>query len=146
VVARLNGIQSGVRENPESLSSLKTELPVLLTTLQKIHNTIKDAGMPPKSATTLHPTIESCKNSTEEIDATLSKILPSRGDGKTKALLKSVGSVWGERKIEGITASLRGCIATLTLYFAVSSSMLQSSTGKNIRRRLWSTLANDLCR
>jgi hypothetical protein len=121
-----------VRSQGESrfTKQFESRATVLLTSLQQIHNTIKDAGLPPKSATALHPTIESCKNSTEEIDATLSKILPSRGDGKTKALLKSVGSVWGERKIEGITASLRGCIATLTLYFAVSSSMLQSSTGK----------------
>jgi hypothetical protein len=97
VVARLNSIQSGVKGNPDSLSSMKTELLVLLTTLQQVHNAIKDARMPPKCATALHPTIESYKKLIGGIDATMSKNLPSQGDGKTKALLKSVGNVWGER-------------------------------------------------
>jgi septal ring factor EnvC (AmiA/AmiB activator) len=84
VVVRLDSIQSEVKESPDSLSSLKTELPVLLTTLQQIHNAIKDARMPPKSATALPSTIESCKKSIEEIDATLSKFCHHKVTKKPK--------------------------------------------------------------
>jgi hypothetical protein len=126
VVARLNDIQLGTKDIPKSLQHLKTELPILFYTLQQLHDAIKADRFPPKCASALQPAIDGCNQSVQEIESILSKTLPEQSDGRTKNSIKSVGSVWHEGKIERITATLRGCIATLTFYFAASSSMQQT--------------------
>jgi hypothetical protein len=130
VLTRLNEIQSGTSDIPNSLRYLKTELPVLVHTLEGIHDAIKADRFPPKCATALQPAVDGCNQSIHEIESILSKSLPKQSDGKTKILMKSLGSVWNEGKIERITATLRGYIATLTFYFAASSSIQQPMMSK----------------
>jgi hypothetical protein len=130
VIARLNDIQSGTKDIPKSLKYLSAELPVLLHTLQQIHDALKADRFPPTCATALQPAVDSCKESIQEMESSLFKTLPKQGDGKTRSFIKAVGSVWNEGKIERITATIRGCIATLTFYFAASSSIQQPVMGK----------------
>ena len=67
----------------------------------------------------------------KEIDLILAKTLPKQGDGRAKKVIKSVGSVLNDGKVEHIAKILRGYIGTLTFYFAASSSTLQPLTGKS---------------
>jgi hypothetical protein len=97
---------------------------LLLHTLQQIHDAIKADRFSPKCVAALQPAVDGCNQSIHEIDSILFKGIPSKGDGKMKSFIKSMGSIWNEGKIERVIATLRGCIATLTFYFAASSSIL----------------------
>lgn len=130
VVARLNDFQSGTNEIPKSLGHLKAELPVLVHTLQQIHEAIKAEHFPKECATALLPAVQGCDRSIHDIESILAKTLPTQSDGRTKKVIKSVGSVWNDGKIEGIMTALRGYTGTLTFYFVASSSILQPLTGK----------------
>jgi hypothetical protein len=107
VVVRLNSILSRVKESPKSLSYLKYELPMLLTILQQIHHAIKEDRLPPRCGMAFPPTIDSYKRLIEEVETTPFKTLLTQIDGKTKAVIISIGSIWNEREIKGMIASLR---------------------------------------
>ena len=130
VVSRLNEVQSGTSDIPKSLGNLKVELPVLIHTLQQIHDAAKAKRFPDACAGALLPAVQGCEQPIYEIQSILARTLPKQNDGRTKKVFKSVGSVWNDGKIESITTTLRGYIGTLTFNFAASSSILNPLAGK----------------
>jgi hypothetical protein len=131
VIARINDIQAGTSDIPKLLVYLNIELPVLLHTLQQVHDAIKADRFSPKCVAALQPAVDGCNQSIHEMDSILCKGIPAKGDGKLKSFIKSMGSIWNEGKIERVIATLRGCITTLTFYFAATSSILLPLMSKN---------------
>lgn len=131
VIARLNEFQSCADAIPKSLGFLKTELPLLVRTLQQIQGAVDQKLLANNCAAALLPTIQGCDGLIQEINKILAKTLPTQGDGRRKKAIKSVGSVWSEGKIENIQKTLRGYTSTLTFYFAASSSTFLPLTGKS---------------
>jgi uncharacterized protein YoxC len=129
VIDRLNEVHSGTNEIPKSLSHLNAELPLLLHTLKQVQEALQAKHFPEECAAALLPVVKGCDGSIHEIESILKKTLPTQGDGRTRKVFKSVGSVWNDGKVESIRTTLRGYIGTLTFYFAASSSMLQPLTG-----------------
>jgi len=137
VLARLQSFQSGTTETPQAFGHFKAELPVLVQVLHNIETSINKGHFPPKSAVAIAPAVQGCQQCILKLDAILEKTLPKQTDSRTKKVLKSIGSVFKDEKIDGIRQSLHGYVWTLTFYFAASSSStLQQLSGTTLHRNL----------
>lgn len=80
VVRRLNEFHSIAGEIPKSFRQVKTELPLLGTTLQQIKEAIDADLVADGSKTALLPVITGCQEQVAQLDAILAKTLPEITD------------------------------------------------------------------
>jgi len=130
VVCRLDEFHSVAGEIPKSFRQLKTELPLLGTTLQQMKGAVDADLVPDGSKTALLPVIVGCHKQIAQLDAILTKTLPESNDGWRKKSTKAMVSLHQDAKIESITKILRHHIGSLTFYCAAVSSTLQPLTGR----------------
>ncbi|KFY92566.1 hypothetical protein V500_04145 [Pseudogymnoascus sp. VKM F-4518 (FW-2643)] len=125
ILARLNDFQSTLGEIPKAFRHIKAELPVLQETLRQTKDKIDDGAVEESTRTALLPAVQGCKIQVEALDSLLAETLPVAGDSRLKKTTKALWSMTQDSKVESITKSLRGYIATLTFYHAATSSTLQ---------------------
>jgi hypothetical protein len=97
-------------------------LPVLPRTLQRIQGAIETNQFSPESVKALQPVISGCDQAIHDIGAIISECSPVKGDGRRKASLRTVGSVWGDSKGKQITLTLQRSVATSSSFFSALSS------------------------
>ncbi|KFY03640.1 hypothetical protein V490_00108, partial [Pseudogymnoascus sp. VKM F-3557] len=125
VLARLDDFQSNLGEIPKAFRHIKAELPVLQETLKQTQTKIDDDAVEDSTKAALLPAVQGCKVQVEALDALLAETLPVAGDSRLKKARKALWSITQDSKVESITKTLRGYIATLTFYHAAASSTLQ---------------------
>lgn len=130
VVSRLDEFYSVTKEVPKSFRHIKTELPLLATTLARLERAISTTSVASKSTKALVPVIAGCNEQVTQLDAILEKTLPEANDGLRIKSKKAIVSVHYDSKVEGITKTLRNYVGILTFYCAAASSTLQPLTGK----------------
>jgi N-terminal domain on NACHT_NTPase and P-loop NTPases len=130
VISRLNEFQSSVKETPKTFRQIKTEIPLLVDNLSKTKEAI-DAGLIKEGTVrVLLPVVEGCREQVESLDAILAKILPAKGDSRTKRGLKAVSSsLFQDDKVGKISSSIQKYVQILTFYYAAASSTLKPTTG-----------------
>jgi hypothetical protein len=134
VVRRLNEFHCIAGEIPKSFCQVKTELPLLGTTLQQMKGAIDADLVADGSKTTLLPVITGCYEQVAQLDAILTKTLPESNDGWRKRGTKAIVSLHHDAKIESITRIMRNHIGSLTFYCVAVSSTLQPLTGRCLVR------------
>jgi hypothetical protein len=130
VVRRLDDFHSIAGEMPKSFRQVKTELPLLGTTLQQIKEAIDADLVADGSKSTLLPVVAGCQEQVAQLDAILARTLPEITDSWRKRGKKALVSLHHDAKVESITKILRNYIGILTFYYAAASSTLQPLTGK----------------
>jgi hypothetical protein len=130
VVRRLDDFHSIAGEMPKSFRQVKTELPLLGTTLQQIKEAIDADLVADGSKSTLLPVVAGCKEQVAQLDAILARTLPEITDSWRKRGKKALVSLHHDAKVESITKILRNYIGILTFYYAAASSTLQPLTGR----------------
>lgn len=130
VVIRLNEFHSSTSEVPNSSRQITSQLPLLLRTLDQIKESIDSGSFDAKCAAALLPIVKECEEQIKELDDILSRLLPKQGDSRTKKTLKSLNSVFQDRKINEVRKRLQKQVGMFTFYFAASSSIHQPPTGK----------------
>ena len=141
VLARLNDFQSTLGEIPKAFRHIKAELPVLQETLRQTKDKIDNGAIEDSTKAALLPAVEGCKNQVEALDSLLAATLPAVGDSRFKKTTKSLWSITQDGRVESITKTLRGYIATLTFYHAAASSTLRSLKGVYLQDK-YSLIAN----
>jgi hypothetical protein len=130
VVSRLNEFYSVAKEVPKSFRHVKTELPLLATTLAQLKDTLDTTSAADATTRALVPVIAGCAEQVEKLDAILKSILPENTDSLRMKGKKAIVSLNADRKVETITETLRNYIKILTFYYAAASSTLQPFTGR----------------
>jgi hypothetical protein len=130
VVSRLDEFYSVTKEVPESFRHIKTELPLLATTLTQLKRAMGTTSVADKSTKALVPVIAGCNEQVMQLDAILEKTLPAASDSLRIKSKKAIVSVHYDSKVEGITKTLRNYVGILTFYYAAASSTLQPLTGR----------------
>ncbi|OBT84786.1 hypothetical protein VE02_06923 [Pseudogymnoascus sp. 03VT05] len=125
VLARLDDFQSNLGEIPKAFRHIKAELPVLQDALKQTKDKIDHGTIEDSTKTALLPAVQGCKVQIEALDGLLAETLPVAGDSRFKKTTKALWSITHDGKVESITKTLRGYIATLTFYHAAASSTLQ---------------------
>lgn len=141
VLARLDDFQSTFGEIPKAFRHIKAELPVLQETLRQTKDKINNGAIEDSTKAALLPAVKGCKNQVEALDGLLAKTLPAVGDSRFKKTRKALWSITQDGKVESITKTLRGYIATLTFYHAAASSTLRPLNGVHLQDN-YSLIAN----
>jgi hypothetical protein len=126
VVRRLDKFHSIAGEILKSFRQVKTELPLLGTTLQQIKEAIDANLVADGSKTALLPVVAGCQEQVTQLNAILAKTLPEITDSWRKRGKKGLHH---DAKVESITKILRNHIGILTFYYAAALSTLQPLTG-----------------
>jgi hypothetical protein len=130
VVFRLDEFCSVAKEVPKSFRHVKTELPLLATTLAQLKEAINSTSVADGSTKALVPVIAGCNEQVAQLDAILKKTLPEANDSLRIKGKKTIVSLHYDPKVESITKTLRNYVRILTFYYAAASSTLQPLTGK----------------
>jgi hypothetical protein len=130
VVSRLDEFYSVAKEIPKSFRHVKTELPLLATTLSQLKEAIDTTSVTDGSKNALVPVIAGCNEQVAQLDAILKKTLPETNDSLRIKGKKAMVSLHYDPKVESITKTLRSYVGILTFYCAAASSNLQPLTGK----------------
>jgi hypothetical protein len=130
VVTRLDEFYSVAKEIPKSFRHVKTELPLLATTLSQLQEAINTTSVADGSKKALVPVIAGCKEQVAQLDAILTKTLPELTDSWRKRGKKALVSLHHDAKVDSITKILRNYIGILTFYYTAASSTLQPLTGR----------------
>ncbi|KFY17204.1 hypothetical protein V492_00821 [Pseudogymnoascus sp. VKM F-4246] len=138
VLERLNDFQSSLGEVPKVFRHIKVELPVLQETLKQTVDKINHGAIEDSTKAALLPAVQGCTNQIGELDSLLAKALPVAGDSRFTKTTKALWSIKQDSKVESITKTLHGYIATLTFYHAAMSSTLQPiKDEKLVKIRQW---------
>lgn len=132
VLARLNDFQSNLEEIPKAFRHIKAELPVLQETLKETIDKLGHGAIEDSTKAALLPAVQGCKIQIEALDGLLAETLPVAGDFRFKKTTKALWSITHDGKVESITITLRGYIATLTFYHAAASSTLHPLKGVHL--------------
>lgn len=130
VVSRLDEFCSVAKEVPKSIRHVKTELPLLATTLAQLKEAIDTTSVADGSTKALVPVIAGCNEQVAQLDAILEKTLPEVSDSFRIKGKKAMVSLHYDTKVESITKTLRNYVGILTFYYAAASSALQPLTGR----------------
>lgn len=132
VLSRLNEYHTQAGEIPTSLRDIKAELVALKDALQHTEQAIVTGTLGATAETALKPTLERCEGQVKALDDLCAGILPAIDDSSWKKTQRAVRSIKLEPKVENVTKSLRGYIATLTFYHVAALSTLRPSTGMRL--------------
>ncbi|KAF2726518.1 hypothetical protein EJ04DRAFT_571199 [Polyplosphaeria fusca] len=138
VVSRLDEFCSVAKEIPKSFRHVKTELPLLATTLEQLKSAIDATSEANGSNKALLAVITGCNEQVAQLDAILEKTLPKASDSLRTKGMKAIASLHHDAKVESITTALQNYIGILTFYYAAASSTLQPLTdAKLCKIRQW---------
>jgi hypothetical protein len=132
VLSRLNEYHTQAGEIPTSLRHIKTELGALKDALQHTKQAIVAGTLGATADTALGPTLEGCEGQVKALDDLCARILPATDDSWRKKTQRALLSIKQESKVENVTKTLRGYIATLTFYHVAALSTLRPSTGMRL--------------
>lgn len=123
LVSRLDDLPFGTSDAPKSFIHLCVELAACLTAHPSTHSRRHRTNQfSPESVKALQPVISGCDQAIHDIGAIISECSPVKGDGRRKASLKTVGSVWTGSKGKQITLTLQRSVATSSSFFSALSS------------------------
>ena len=114
VVKRLGEFQSQTEDVPRIFRDLKTELPLLLKTLDETKRQAEAGMIDTDTQVVLLPVVDGCHEQVKELERILAKMLPTKEDNSWQVRMKAFTSVHQDKKIKAIVDTLRGYMATLT--------------------------------
>jgi hypothetical protein len=120
VVERLSEFQSNFDEVPKTFKDIKTELPLLINTLNRTEDQVRAGDVSQDTQDALFLVVEGCRDQLKTLDDILVKTLPKVGDSSLKRGKKAFSSVGQEKKVKQITATLRNYIQCLTYHQATT--------------------------
>ena len=130
VLHRLNDFQSSGRVIPKTFQHIKSQLPILLDTLEKTKVAVENGSIrEEKTKHALLPVINGCREQVESLNDVIRRVLPLASDSWRKKTTKAVSSFRQDAKVAKSTAILKDHIQTLTYYHAANSSTLLSAKG-----------------
>ena len=100
--------------------------------LRQTKDTIDNGAIEDSTKAALLPAVDGCRNQVEALDGLLASTLPAASDSRLKKTRKALWSITQDGKLETITKTLRGYIATLTFYHAAASSTLRPLNGMHV--------------
>jgi hypothetical protein len=128
VLKRLVEYHSNLAEIPKAFRNIKTELPLLLHTLEQTRKAIDEGQIGERAKAALDPVVVDCKEQVELLDRTLQQILPTADSWREKTK-KAIQSLAKQSEVERVERNIKHHIQSLTYHHAAALSTLQPLTG-----------------
>src|SRR5947207_3423164 len=121
VLGRLVEYHSNFADMPKAFHNVKTELPLLLHTLEQTKKAISEGRIGEQTKAVLDPVVADCKEQVGQLDQILEQILPTR-DSRRERTWKAFQSLARQSEIERVATNIRCHVQTLTYHHATALS------------------------
>ena len=132
VLHRLNEFQSSCGEIPETFKQVKTELPILLATLDHTKVAVEKGTIKEETRKALSLVVNECQTQITPLDNLITDLLPQGGDSWRKKAKQAFSSLRQDAKVNKITTILRTHIQSLTNFLVTTPSTLQAANGMTV--------------
>jgi hypothetical protein len=129
VLHRLNEFQSSCGEIPETFKQVKTELPILLATLDHTKVAVEKGIIKEETRKALSLVVNECQTQITPLNNLITDLLPQEEDSWRKKAKKAFSSLRQDAKVNKITTILRTHIQSLTNCLVTTPSILQATNG-----------------
>ena len=116
VVQRLNEFRANVRDLPPAFLHISDQLPLLIDTVNHLHDQAKDGDLSPKTETALRPVVEGIHTQITQLDSVLVKVLPSAKASTWEKGLKAVKSLTYQKTVDDFASVIDRYVSNLTVY------------------------------
>ena len=124
VANRLEEFQTQVEEVPKTFRDIKTELPLLLSTLSETQEQANAGLLDEETQKALLRVVDGCREQIRQLDELLVKTLPTSSDRKWDRGVKALSSLHHEKKVKRIVDTLKDYIQVLTYHQATRAARL----------------------
>ena len=124
VVKRLNDFRSNVRDLPGVFLYIGHQLPLLITTVDKIYERAKNGDIDVETEAALRPVVDGVQEQLRELDVVLVKVLPSAKASTWGKGIKALKSPGYEKTVREIASVIDRYALNLTAYQTVSNGNL----------------------
>lgn len=130
ILGRLNEFHSKLDSIPESFKHIKSQLPLLLDTLQGMQGAIGTGLIRNDTEEVLLPVVNGCREQITLLGEVIDKILPTSNDSWAKKSKKAISSLLQDSNVEKISSTIGNYLQVLTFYHAAARSTLDPLRGK----------------
>ncbi|KAL8992228.1 MAG: hypothetical protein Q9169_007264 [Polycauliona sp. 2 TL-2023] len=116
VAARLEEVGSTIDEAPHVFRAIRTQLPLLVHTLQHLKDQADQGYFNDETEKALTPVIDGCLEQVTSVEELIEKVVVVAGDSSWQRSRKALASIATEKKVQRIADTLRSYIQTLTFY------------------------------
>jgi tetratricopeptide (TPR) repeat protein len=134
VVQRLNEFRANVRDLPQAFLHISDQLPLLIDTVNRLHDQAKDGDLSPKAETALRPVVKGIHAQVTQLDAILVKVLPSAKASTWEKGLKAVKSVAYQKTVDDFASVIDRYVSNLTVYQTTHNGDLIKNLINSIER------------
>lgn len=116
VVKRLNEFRANVRDLPQSLIHISDQLPLLIDTVNHLHNQARDGNLSSATEKALQPVVNGIHTQVAKLDTLLAKVLPSAKASTWEKGLKAAKSVGYQKAVDEFAGVIDRYVLNLTAY------------------------------
>lgn len=133
-VKRLHEFQTQAKDVPKTFRDIKTELPLLLDTLNETKDQAEANILQEKTQKVLIPVVDGCRSQVQELQDILDKMLPTPTDYSWQVRKKALGSVHQEKKVKKIFEQLQRYVQILTYHQVTRIASLDPTAAPTFTR------------
>lgn len=100
VVKGLTEFRTNVRDLPQSLIHISDQLPLLIDTVNRLHNQARDGNLSSATEKALQPVVDGIHAQVTKLDSILAKVLPSAKASTWEKGLKAVKSLGFQKAVD----------------------------------------------
>jgi hypothetical protein len=116
VVKRLNEFKTNVHDLPQTFLHISDQLPLLIDTVNRLHDQAKDGHLSPQTEKALGPVVEGVHAQLTQLDSVLVKVLPSAKASTWEKGLKVVRSLKAQKTVDNFASVIDRYVSNLTAY------------------------------
>src|SRR2546430_15314895 len=102
IVHRLNEFHCSLEEVPKSFREIKTELPLLIDTLERTKKQTEDGCFSKNTQEAVGSVVKGCQLQLKQLYEILEETLPAKGDSSWRRGRKALSSIGQESKVQQI--------------------------------------------
>jgi hypothetical protein len=124
VMTRLNEFRTNVRDLPQAFQHISDQLPLLIDTVNRLHDQAKDSRLSHETETALRPVVKGIHTQLTRLNSVLVKVLPSARASTWDKGLKAFKSLGYQKTVEDFALVIDRYISNLTAYQTTSNGAL----------------------
>lgn len=116
VVKRLNEFRTNVRDLPQSLIHISDQLPLLIDTVNRLHNRANDGNLSSATEQALHPVVNGIHAQVTKLGSILAKVLPSARLSTWEKGLKAIKSLGYHKAVDEFASVIHRYVLNVAAY------------------------------
>ena len=116
LIVRIKEFRQNAKNLPAALLHISDQLPLLINTVNSLHEQAETYSLDPKTEAALIPVVRGVTSQINQVHSILVKVMPSAGSSKWKKYVKAVESLNQQGTINELASVIDRYISNLTAY------------------------------